>query len=542
MSEENMEKLDISVFDESDLVQFQEKILIIFSTCVGLRGCQEHTDMLRSQIGCGVYPSNHPDYPNYEWWGLLNYGTEKTHKLSLATDHVRSTHEGIGKFPVLSDKAGVVGDIGGAIKRFCALQPPDGKKKNPRLYRKVNKAGTEYLPDNFLGIAMIRKRFQGGYKRMGFLDWLTVRSHAARGCFITAVVNDETIPLGYKCEATRHKDPKSLIGYATSGLSGGANVLNAVLKTASGHVRPVGRSEKEDGRIVGKTLNENKLLVDKAVEEQQQQDEDEASVESYQSTVVLGGRSMKLKPPHSSNGSFKNIPESISTSSKLQEDEEFDNQSVATSSYSSANHHGVVPYHASANENYSIYTQHQYEGLRDDLARLEVTERNPSPPTNRFRVINPYSPAGNDMIPFQRNYAPPPTNHYREINPFVTPSPYSFPPSMKRTRYDEGSLGSLRGFGKRNYMQQAQRVPSEREFEMARIRARVREMEERDRKERLRQMQEVEFERMRMYESYPFWNSYDEQKSLYEDSVENENEREQRGRKWKKTSRKRSSF
>ena len=576
-----MEKLDISVFDESDLAQFQEFFLIIFSTCVGLRGCKEHVNMLRSQVGSGVYPSNHPNYPNYEWWGLLNYGNEKTHKLSISTDHVRTTHEGVGKFPVLSETEGVVGDVGGAIKRFCALQPSGSKMRDPRFYRKVNLKGTAYCVDAYLGIELICRRFKFGYRRMGFIDWMKVRPHAGRAYFLTVMANDSSIPLGYKCLVARHKDPKTLIGYTTNGLAGGANVLNAVLKATSGGGA---KSNKDDGSQIGGKevlLRNEKAPIEKktAVEKQEQQQEDDDSVGS-QSSFVLVGRARKEKP-----GSLKNVPDSITTPTSFEAVDDMrmdENQSVASyfsPSVASVNHHQVpVSYAPAANEKYSIYTQHQVEELRTDLVKLEINHNHHhAPPTNHYREINHFSPTANEIVQFKgkKECAPPPSNHYgqfkrysqsandiyssftqhqvdelnsdmsrveaarRATRSFVTPSPQSFLQTTKRVRHGKPSLDQLRGFGTRNYSQPQQRVPSARELEIISIRARVAEIEQND---RLREMQEVEYERMRMYESYPFWNSYDEQKSLYEDSIENDNEREQMDRKKKKRSSKRSWF
>ena len=124
MMEEDFGKLNISVFDKSDLHQFQEKMLIIFTICIGFRGNKEHTNLKRSQIGSGRFPPNHPTYPNQEWWGLIKFSSDKTHKLSLAHNHTREMQEGVAKFPVLSED-GISGDVNkdvrGAIKRYCTL-------------------------------------------------------------------------------------------------------------------------------------------------------------------------------------------------------------------------------------------------------------------------------------------------------------------------------------------------------------------------------------------------------------------------------------
>ena len=58
-TDEEMSKLDLSVFDESDGQQMQEKLLVGFGCLFGVRGGQEHVQLTLNQIGNCRFPSSH---------------------------------------------------------------------------------------------------------------------------------------------------------------------------------------------------------------------------------------------------------------------------------------------------------------------------------------------------------------------------------------------------------------------------------------------------------------------------------------------------
>ena len=60
-----MANIDLSVFDESDGIQMQEKLLVEFGCLFGVRGGQEHVQLTINQIGNGHFPSSHPLFPNF---------------------------------------------------------------------------------------------------------------------------------------------------------------------------------------------------------------------------------------------------------------------------------------------------------------------------------------------------------------------------------------------------------------------------------------------------------------------------------------------
>jgi hypothetical protein len=495
MTEDDMGKIDISLFDESCLHQFQEKMLIIFSTCLGFRGSREHTYFKRCQVGSGFFPSNHPTYPGYEWWGLVEFSSDKTHKLSLSHHHVRDTHEGVGKFPVLSDGTSgpVAKDAGGAIKRYCALLDkglPPSEKDNRRFYRKVKASGLEYCPLYALGKDSIRALFQSGFRRMGIINWETLRPHSGRGVFITAMANDPTVPVQYGVAAARHSDATTFMGYATNGITGGANVLRAVLNTVSGSGAAT-RKKPEEVEVAEQDEQEEQKNFEMLVVD----GEEEAAKSSDSSDDVLvvgrkkndaaaqGRKEEAMQTAVTPLGARRNVlcPDEVTVTSQLTE-------SAATVTTSLPNQRRFMSSHASlSNENqsyktavenpandkkYSVYTQFQLDELDSELSRFENSRRMNPPPHE------------------------------------VTPS--------ERPVFFQGSAQSIGG---NSFTQQEEepRKPSVREMEIIRMRERLNDIEH---QERLRYRQEREMDNITRFDSYPYWDSADEIRSLYLDSLE----------------------
>ena len=492
MTEEEMGKLNIAVFDESDLYQFQEKMLIIFAICVGFRGNKEHTLLKRSQIGSGVFPPNHPTYPNKEWWGLIKFSSDKTHKLSLAHNHTREMHEGVAKFPVLSED-GISGevnkDVGGAIKRYCTLLDqglPVPDKIDRRFYRKVLKSGLSYAPLYPLGKKTVRLGFKSGFKRMGISNWDGLRPHSGRGVFCTAA-NDPTVPLAYGVGAARHMSATTFVGYQTNGITGGSHLLRAILNTASGGL----------GAATQKSVEVNVELEgdeERKKQEGQKKIVEDVAVGSREATEDVSSFPKKIELPAvhddtttatgcmSHSGAKKNV---------LCLDED-DMESVTS--------HLTTPTVASsANQNrYSVFTQMQLDEVQVDMARLEAIERgerkSPSPHPTYFKS-NPTTRMSHQVTPSERSY------------------------------FNESCGQSVSGYSYSSRSFEQPRKPSARELELINMRQRIQEYE---RRARVRHMQDREMENMTRYDSYPYWNSSDEHRSLYQSSMEEEEENDDR--------------
>lgn len=486
-----MGKIDISVFDESCLHQFQEKMLIIFSTCIGFRGSKEHTYFKRCQVGSGFFPSNHPIYPGYEWWGLVEFSADKTHKLSLSHNHVRETHEGVGKFPVLSDGTSgpISKDAGGAIKRYCALLDqgwPPGEKDNRRFYRKVKSSGLQYCPQYALGKDSIRILFQSGFRRMGISNWEHLRPHSGRGVFITSMANDPTVPVQYGVAAARHNDATTFMGYATNGVTGGANVLRAVLNTVSG-AGAATRKEVEEVEVAqeeGENFSRScSMLVDQEEAGKKHRSTDDVSdVGSKKNEMAaMGGSKDELlpaiTPPVATRRRGVLCPDELTVTSQLTESAatvtSVTNERPAYASTNQSTYSSTVPPTSANEKKYSIYTQYQLDELDSELTRFEEQQ-------NDRRYVTP-----------------------------AQDRPASF----------QSSAQSFVGGNSIIELEEEPRKPSVRELEVIRMRERLNEIE---RVNRLRYMEEREMENMARYDSYPYWDSADEHRSLYLDSLEEE--------------------
>ena len=71
MKEEDQSKLfDIDLFDESNLSQHQQKLIIIFGVFYGLRGSKETTYLTIQNISQGWYDRTHLSFAGLEWYGL----------------------------------------------------------------------------------------------------------------------------------------------------------------------------------------------------------------------------------------------------------------------------------------------------------------------------------------------------------------------------------------------------------------------------------------------------------------------------------------
>ena len=96
MTEEEMEKVDLSKFDESDSRQLQIKLMVGYGSFFGFRGNEEHAMLSFSQIGSGTFPANHPTFPSIERRGLTLFANYKTQKLYSSNSHVRVLIEALG--------------------------------------------------------------------------------------------------------------------------------------------------------------------------------------------------------------------------------------------------------------------------------------------------------------------------------------------------------------------------------------------------------------------------------------------------------------
>jgi hypothetical protein len=65
-AERDLDKIDISKFDESNLKEHQVKAMVAMGIYASLRGNTKHTNMKIDQITTKLSPPDHPLYPNYK--------------------------------------------------------------------------------------------------------------------------------------------------------------------------------------------------------------------------------------------------------------------------------------------------------------------------------------------------------------------------------------------------------------------------------------------------------------------------------------------
>ena len=117
-----MNKFRMSVFDENDPAQMQEKLLVCFGMCAGFRGCMEHAMLKVTDVVSGIFPSDHSTFPDIEWWGLKTLNSDKTTALGMYCNYVLDCTV-FGRFPVLPENPDA--DFGGTMKHCVEDHLPD---------------------------------------------------------------------------------------------------------------------------------------------------------------------------------------------------------------------------------------------------------------------------------------------------------------------------------------------------------------------------------------------------------------------------------
>lgn len=206
----------MTIFDEDDLVQLQEKALMICGTKMGFRGSKEHTFLTTDQIISGHFPKDHPDYPGMLWASVKYFSEDKVCKLSISKSHVRTMGEAMCRLPVFSDgKTGdVANDFGGPLLRLKAKLP---QCKTDRLYHEVNAKTNTFCTEAVLGKDKILARCRSAYNHG------TKRVHAMRSNFITDLSNDDGVsPIA-----------SASLAYQTTSTHSEAARLNALLSKSA---------------------------------------------------------------------------------------------------------------------------------------------------------------------------------------------------------------------------------------------------------------------------------------------------------------------
>lgn len=254
-------------------------------------------------------------------------------------------------------------------------------------------------------------------------------------------------------------------------------MLRAVLNTVSG----TGAATRKTPEEVEVAQEEEEKFSCSMMSEER--DEEHNSTEEV--SVAVGSKKLNV----SSLGTKRNVlcPDELTVTSQLTESAATVSSASNQMSYMATptslpneNNYKTATVATRANEKeYSAYTQYQLDELDSELLRFE-------------------SQQGGRQYPRQHN-----------ITPYHSERPVSFSQSSVQSFVGDSSIIEER--------EEEPRKPSARELEIMRMRERLFDIE---REQRLRYRQDREMENMTRFDSYPYWDSADEHRSLYLDSLE----------------------
>lgn len=313
-------------YDETKLIEFVKKMLLINGRFLGFRGNQEHYDLRVDHIGSGIFPKSIKIFGGMEYCGVVTFPQHKTKKLGMSSSYLKD-FENVGTFPVLPHLPEQ--DIGGAYKRFVALLPKDSKCK--KFFRRINKKENKFYANMPMGPDTIRKLGQEAFADAGLSSYKTC--HSLRGAFISALANDPSINDSERMAAARHRSVTSNAGYqARGGTSSLARISNIVGSVVDGE----GNSEDT---IMKKSFKELAL------------DEKKPSAPALKtldspdvSPIILKGNRRTSRAGNAMD---------------------FENQYSPISEYQPPNFQPQASSGAM-----SFYTQQEYNGLQDDLQNV----------------------------------------------------------------------------------------------------------------------------------------------------------------------------
>ena len=234
----DVEKIDLSLFDESVLREHQMKVLFGSGLYACFRGSQEHAMFSTSQLEFGTYSQ---DFQTVELRGtryvsISSILADKTHSLSITNSYVRDMENQL-RFPINpADPA----CFGASLERLYLKRGPGQlrlycKEASPSYKKKMALEGypdAQMYPTKPLGRSAIGKLFSEGRVKLKLPD--TFRPHSLRGACITKLVNDPSVSLAETMAVARHTSVSASKTYQrVDGISEG-NRLRALglLKTA----------------------------------------------------------------------------------------------------------------------------------------------------------------------------------------------------------------------------------------------------------------------------------------------------------------------
>ena len=228
MSDEDADKIDLTLLDENDPEQHQIKLKFICGIYFGLRGNEEHTFLEVRHFTHGTFPKGHR-FENIEWYGL-DFLLDKSHRLGTNKPYVRTIEETLMKLPVMNNDP-KSSDPGGCIKRFLSKLSPG----QTRIYCKVvperqrkHHNGNLFYPNNCLGKEKILSSFRRGAAIMGLSNPKQFMPHTLRHMLGTHLANDPNVSLKECLSTMRHSSAAANLNYQANNTKSEENRLIAL--------------------------------------------------------------------------------------------------------------------------------------------------------------------------------------------------------------------------------------------------------------------------------------------------------------------------
>ena len=203
-----VEKIDLAFFDESDLLQHQMKVLFGCGLYAAFRGSQEHTQFSRSQVTFGNYPMDFEEEQlrGKRYVAITNFGSDKSHSLSVTNSYARTMGHNL-RFPIDENNRAC---FGASLERLLLKMAPGQVRiysKEASDSYKASMAAKGYpqammYANKPLGRNKVSELFAKGARLLDLPASFT--PHSLRGACITKLVNDGRVSLAETMSVARH--------------------------------------------------------------------------------------------------------------------------------------------------------------------------------------------------------------------------------------------------------------------------------------------------------------------------------------------------
>jgi hypothetical protein len=210
----DVSEVNLSMFDEADIEQHQQKNMINMGIHFALRGNSEHANLLISQLVEGKYDASHPLAGQHfiKLTGLV----DKAHKITSTTPIARNTKNAL-RIPVdIND----MDSPGGSMVRLKRKATPGQKRlytypltdAQKSKYRRNGFPDAATQPNKPIGVNKISKMMKEACAKAG----LNCMGHGLRAIAITTAANTAGLPEADSLAFSRHTSISAQKAYQRS--------------------------------------------------------------------------------------------------------------------------------------------------------------------------------------------------------------------------------------------------------------------------------------------------------------------------------------